>query len=206
MKFPVAFLIGSVVIFTVLLFCNRYYLLNALAFLISLNVSYLSESVSSGADNVLNLMLFLSIPISSTSLLKQRGSIPTTFHNFSVLLVQSHIALIYLMSGYNKLVSPLWRSGEAISFISTLDFFANPVLANYSYKMLDGLIAWFVIGFELVFPFLIWFKKWRIPLLATGTIMHIGIFYFLSLPDFGLLMILCYAIFLRSKPDTLQQK
>jgi hypothetical protein len=208
MENPVLFLSLTIMVFTVLTLCKRHYVLNFFAFWLSVNVSYITEPVSSGADNVLNLMLFLSIPISSSPLLKRWITFQPIFYNVSVLLIQIHIALIYLLSGYNKLTSSIWRSGQAIGYIGSLDFFADPIVTNYQSTTLNFLVSWFVIGFEIVFPLFIWFRNYRIYLLAIGTVMHLGIMYFLNLPDFGLLMILSYAIFLKpgSNSKSLQER
>jgi len=200
-QFPVSFLVIAAALIMVLLFVKRTYYFNALGFWISLNVMYLSEPVANGSDYVLNLMLLLSIPLTSKPLLAKWKEWQPLFFNFAVLLIQVHIGLIYFLSGFDKLMTNSWRSGEAIAYIAELDYYARPILSGIQSASANAAIAWFTIVFELLFPILIWFKAFRVPVLITGVIFHLGIIYFLNLPDFGLLMIICYAIFLKETPS-----
>jgi hypothetical protein len=198
-QFPVTFLILVGVLVVLLLFVKRTYYFNALGFWISINVTSLSEPVANGSDYVLNLILLLSIPLTSKPILSKWKEWQPLFFNFSILMIQFHIGLIYFLSGFDKLMTDNWRNGEAISYVAGLDYYANPIVSAMQFPFSNQTIAWFTILFELLFPIGIWFKKVRIPLLIAGVIFHLGIIYFLNLPDFGLLMIICYAIFLKSK-------
>jgi hypothetical protein len=200
-QFPVSFLIIAAMLIVLLLFVKRTYYFNALGFWISINVTSLSEPVANGSDYVLNLMLLLSIPLTSKPLVPKLKAWQPLFFNFAIVLIQFHIALIYFLSGFDKLLTASWRSGDAIAYIAALDYFANPIVSAMQFPFSNHTIAWFTILFELLFPIGIWFKNFRIPLLIVGVIFHIGIIYFLNLPDFGLLMIICYAIFLNSNKE-----
>ena len=49
--------------------------------------------------------------------------------------------------------------------------------------------------FELVFPLLIWFKRFRVPLLTVGIIFHLTLEYALNIPMFQLDMLSAYVLF-----------
>ncbi len=119
--------------------------------------------------------------------------------NFVLLLCRIQLALIYLLSGFNKLTSEAWRSGDAIYSIANLEYLNNPALSFHFNESMAMVLAWGVILFELAFPVLIWFRRFRIPVLFLGVCFHIGIIFFLSLPDFGVVMILTYSLFLPSR-------
>jgi len=121
------------------------------------------------------------------------GEVQLMLSNFSFLFCRVQLTLIYLQSGLDKLSSEVWRSGDAIFYITQLDFFFSPLLTiNESSFMI---LAWSTILFELSFALLIWVRKFRIALLTLGVVFHLGIAIFLSLPDFGIMMILTYSLF-----------
>jgi hypothetical protein len=56
-------------------------------------------------------------------------------------------------------------------------------------------------GFELLFV-LVWFRPLRVPILITGVLFHLGIWIVMSLPDFALVMMVSYLVFLTDKDYT----
>jgi hypothetical protein len=116
--------------------------------------------------------------------------------NAAFLLGQIQITLIYFLSGYDKLTSSAWQTGAAMNSIINLTFFQNPFLSLELTKFQCMLLCWLIILFELGFSILIWFNKLRFIILTLGVIFHLGIVFFLGLADFGIVMILCYTLFL----------
>jgi hypothetical protein len=95
-------------------------------------------------------------------------------------------------------MSETWRTGEAFAYIEHLEFMYNPALQGFfSSPYWNAVVAWSTILFELLFALLIWNNRMRIPLLLVGTVFHLFIWFSLNLPDFSLIMILSYLIFLR---------
>jgi hypothetical protein len=118
--------------------------------------------------------------------------------NVSSFTIKIQVAIIYLLSGVDKLYSDAWRSGTAIEYMVSLDYLFNPRLEGIfpSIPWLNFLIAWMVILFEVGFAVLIWTKKFRLGLLTAGVLFHLAIIIVLSLVDFGLIMIISYLIFI----------
>ena len=197
-EYPIFFLVTSATIVIGLIFIKRTYFSNTLGFLVALSVIQASEPVTNGSDYVLELMLMLSIPLSSKPLVKSWAALQPSINGVAVFLIQVHIALIYLLSGFDKLLTESWRNGEVMNYIVELDYFVHPTVQSFHSPTGNLIISWFTILFELAFPFLIWFNFFRIPLLLIGIIFHLGIILFLNLPDFGVMMIICYAIFLNA--------
>lgn len=191
------FLLLILIVILIALFVRVNYFTSALIFWFSFSLSRLTQPLANGSDQVLNLFLFISIFLSA------KPSLPATLKesqkiisNFAWLLCQLQLVLIYLLSGYDKLMSKAWRSGDAIYSITNLETYSNPWFAITLNKSIFAVIAWWVILFELSFPLLIWFSRFRIPILIIGFLFHMGIIFFLNLPDFGIIMILSYILFI----------
>ncbi len=170
---------------------NHY--ITILIFWFSFSLSRLIQPIMNGSDLVLNLFLFLSIFFNVVSI--SQKEIRLAISNFAVLFCRIQLALIYFLSGYDKLLSAAWRSGDAIYSIQHLDFFVNERFSSTFSQQASLYFAWLIISFELLFPILIWIRKIRLPFLIVGVVFHIGIIIFLNLPDFGIIMILSYLIF-----------
>lgn len=174
------------------------YITAALIFWFSLNLSRFAYPFVNGSDYVLNLFLFLAIFLSVKPTFRSTGlrSMQLTVSNFAFLFCKIQFTLIYLFSGFDKLTSAAWRSGDAIHSITNLELFFNPAFSIPVSKSLDAVLAWIVILFELVLPIIIWFRRFRIYALVAGIIFHMAIMIVLSLPDFGLVMLLLYSLFI----------
>jgi hypothetical protein len=195
------FLVVLCGVLVVSLFLKINYISAFLIFVLSFLFSRATHVIANGSDLILNLFLFLSIFLSSTprsknSLVQEKFSI---LRNFFLLMCRVQLALIYLLSGFDKIMSEAWRSGEAVFSIVNLDYFFHPFISHEFSETSCLLLAWAAIVFELSFALLIWVKKLRIPLLILGVLFHLGIAIFLSLPDFGILMILLYTLLLPEK-------
>ncbi|HEU5289929.1 MAG TPA: HTTM domain-containing protein [Cyclobacteriaceae bacterium] len=168
-----------------------------LIFASSFVVSKATNVIANGSDLVLNLFLFLSFFLTARPGIKRFQQEQLVIQNFAFLVCVIQVVVIYLISGLDKLTSQAWRSGDAIFSIVNLEFFFNPLISVSLSETTCLLIAWIVILFELSFAILIWFKKTQDFLLAFGVLFHIGIAILLSLPDFGILMILLYSLFIQ---------
>ncbi|MBL7873718.1 MAG: hypothetical protein JNM78_19015 [Cyclobacteriaceae bacterium] len=171
----------------------------------SICLSRLTLQIINGSDLVLNLLLLCSIFMEVPPAYRKFSNLHVfeTIAGAARILCQIQVVFIYFQSGYNKLLSEAWRSGDAIYSITHLTFFQNPNLPWELNETECLLLAWGVILFEIGFALLIWVKRLRLTLLVLGCIFHISIILFLGLLDFGLIMIIGYCVFLpiqRSKP------
>lgn len=192
------FLIVFLIMLVLALMLKVNYFIAALIFWLSLNLSRLAYPFVNGSDYVLNLFLFLSVFLSVTPVFKSEvlRKNQIVIANFALLICRIQLCLIYLLSGFDKVTSSAWRSGDAIHSIVNLEFFMNPHITIPASKSFYLMIAWVVILFELAFPVLIWFKRLRIYVLSAGILFHLIIIFVLSLPDFGLIMLLLYTLFI----------
>jgi hypothetical protein len=192
------FLVSILILLSLALILKINYVTAALIFWFSFSLSRFSIPFTNGSDYVLNLFLLLSIllPITPTLKVDALWKNQLIISNFAFLFCRIQLCLIYVLSGFDKLASPAWRSGDAVYSIANQELFINPYLLTPDSKSLYLLLAWTIILFELSFPVLIWFKRFRMYALVAGIIFHIAIIFVLSLPDFGLLMILLYSLFI----------
>jgi len=192
------FLLCFLIILIIAVFIRINYVSVILICWYSISLSRLALSVSNGSDIILNIFLMIAIlmPVWPSSKNLRVKSFQAHISAIAILLARIELALIYFISGYDKLLSEAWRSGAAVYSVMNLDIYYNPFLKIDLSEVVCIIICWIVIIFELAFTFFIWFRKARPFLLISGLIFHLGIILFLGLPDFGLVMIIPYATFL----------
>ncbi len=160
-----------------------------LAFL--LHVTFLNRNlvVSYGFDQISTFFLF------ALCFSTPKGN--SIFDSVALRLIQIQVCIIYAYSGVEKLRGPSWWDGEAVWLA-----LANPQVARADFSSVaqyPTLIAWMTwssVLWEVYFPALVWFKRLRLPVLAFGVMMHLGIGLTLRIPFFGFLMIVSYLAFL----------
>lgn len=171
------------------------------AFLIcwfSISLSRLTFPISNGSDLILNLFLLIAVfmPVWPSSKHPGKKAFQEHISAIAILFARIELALIYFLSGYDKLISEAWRSGAAIYSVMNLDLYYNPFYKFNSNETVYALLGWGVIIFELGFAVLIWFRNFRNMFLLGGVLFHLYIIVALGLYDFGLLMIITYSVFL----------
>ncbi len=194
---PILFLLIGIFLLAIN-FPRPNYFISALLFWYSVNYFRVHYAIINGSDIVLVTLIFLAIGLSIYPVWKRWVGFQRLVFNGASLVIKIQIAIIYFLSGVDKIYSPAWRDGDAIHYMLSIDYLMNPHLAGIfpDVAWLNFSIAWCVISFEILFPFLIWYKRTRLWMLAIGTLFHMGISILLSLVDFGMIMIISYIIFL----------
>jgi hypothetical protein len=82
-----------------------------------------------------------------------------------------------------------WLPATMPYYMSPLDM--SPLL---NIKPLEQLVGYAIIGFQLLFIFLIGFNALRIPLLLMGVAFHVGIILSLNIYPFGFAMLVHYLL------------
>lgn len=209
---PVTWAIDNITVFLRLsmvflfwvLFVRLNYFMSVAVAAIAMCFYLISFPVANGSDQVLTSLLIFAIPICAAPEFVRNEKLQVVqsgLYHFARLFCMMYVCSIYFISGLDKISSDSWRSGEAITMIGNLKYMVAPGLTD-SFPKGDGirmLLSWIVIVFELSFSLLVWFRQTRTWLLLFGVIFHLVIFFILSLPDFGLVMILSYLIFLKDK-------
>lgn len=111
------------------------------------------------------------------------------------LLLFVGVGLVYLDSVFFKLTSKNWTSGLGMWYPATLPqitIINNQWLLNQ--EILIKFLGYLTLFFEILFPFLFWVKRLRIPFLIIGVGLHIGIFIEFPIPYFALGVTGVYAL------------
>jgi hypothetical protein len=183
----------------VLCFCLKpTFVTNMIFFWIVASLFVMRAGDTNGSDTVLFTFAALSIPLVTVNDNESLGnSMRTVFANGSRILIQWQVILIYFVSGWDKISTPLWRSGDAFLYISKNEYLFNPVFEPLVSSLASRLVlTWVTIAFELGFPFLVKIKRTKLAVLCVGIVFHLVIWQMFSLPDFAFIMIISYLIFL----------
>jgi hypothetical protein len=122
-----------------------------------------------------------------------------------VRLMQLQLSLIYLASASSKLNGSAWPEGTAVSYALRLqDMLLVPTphwLANNA--LLMNAATWGTLAVELSVGILVWNRRLRPWVLATGVVMHTMIMIAIAVGFFSLAMFVLYLAFV--PPETAQR-
>lgn len=97
------------------------------------------------------------------------------------------IGFVYFDSVLFKWTSPLWLNGLGVwlpASVPQVALFNLSPLLNLEYIVIG--LGYITLIFETIFIFTFWSKKWRIPLLIIGLVLHLGILITFPIPFFAL--------------------
>lgn len=175
------------------------YISGILFFWITFNLYRLNIPVMNGSDNVQLALAGCMICMAVRPRIKQSilSDLQVAVFNMAVIFAQLIVVSIYFISGWDKLLTESWRTGEAIAMIAQRELYAGMWgIAILDNAVVCGVLAWATIVFELAFVVLVWFRKFRLPVLIAGVVFHLIIAVALTLYDFSMVMIASYFIFL----------
>ncbi len=113
---------------------------------------------------------------------------------------KTQVVLVYAIAGGYKLFRSEWLDGEANFYILAHNHFSTPMLHGLAeVEWLVRLVTYAVLTYQVLFPVLVWFNGIKIPFLLIGVGIHLYIAFGMGLPDFGLIMIATYFLFLNDR-------
>lgn len=166
----------------------------------------LNHFILNGGDNLLKFLLLYMVFADSFRHLtlfkgtKAPSTINSTGHlltNLAVVSIKVHLCLVYFISGIFKANTKLWFSGLATYYTFLNERFQGTTWNRYLVQsgFFVTFSTYFVMLWELFFPFLVSVKKLRMFTLISGVLIHIGIFVFMMIYDFEILFVACYGFF-----------
>jgi hypothetical protein len=112
-------------------------------------------------------------------------------------LIQCQLAIIYLASFLWKAKGHPWRDGTALYYVLNLREVRQFPISHVFYNLwVLRLGSWSVMIFELLFPLLVWFRRFRTKMLIIGVLFHLTLEYALNIPMFQWDMLSAYVLFL----------
>lgn len=122
---------------------------------------------------------------------------PTTVPVWTLRMVQIQVAVVYLVSGFWKVVGPPWWDGTALWIALANPSFSRFGAPDGAWLRLPFTVATIAIAWwELLFGALVASSRTRLPALAFGVCLHLGILVFMSIGIFPFAMLGCYPAFL----------
>jgi hypothetical protein len=160
----------------------------------------------SGAQHLLhNLILYLVFVDSGRVwsldawLARRRGTPlePTPQPYWPLRLVRAQIAIMYFAAGFWKLGNPVWRGGDALHYILNSNVFQRmPGNVPAELYPVTVLLTYVTIFWELLFPFMLWWRPTRAFAVALGVALHIGMWSTIEIGSFSLTVLAGYTAFL----------
>ena len=112
-------------------------------------------------------------------------------------LIQFQLAIVYLASFLWKAKGKTWWNGSAMFYVLNLHEIQRfPVPGFFHLAWMMHLESWMAMAFEFLFPLLVWFKPFRLPLLLAGLMFHLSLEYALNIPMFQWDILSGYVLFL----------
>lgn len=193
----IVFISAVAILSLVGLFKKSNYITNAVLWFAVINLSNFLYPVNTGGDYLLNQLLLFNcflLPMASNNL--TINDLKTVLHNTALLALKIQICLAYLIAGYYKITDSSWMEGIAVYQTFQVPEFSNSLFKSIPYSVCMGL-TYFTMIYQLSFPFLVWFRPFKIYLFSFGILQHLFIGLGMGLVSFGLVMIICYILFLK---------
>jgi len=115
-------------------------------------------------------------------------------------LIQVQMAIIFFSTGMDKLNGPAWRSGDAAWIALTDNEVALfPLAIASQHYWLVRLSSWITLLLEVLYPFLIWSRHSRLPMLSLAIGLHLAIALVFGMYHFSAVMICGHLAFVRGE-------
>ena len=107
-------------------------------------------------------------------------------YNAGLIFISVNSLLVYFFTGYKKLISSLWRNGDAIFIIMNTEIYGKYNIASFvkDKKKLRLIICWSTILFQLTFPLTLFNEYILITYLVLGLFFHLFIAITMKLHNF----------------------
>jgi hypothetical protein len=117
---------------------------------------------------------------------------------YGMRLLQLELAVGYLLSAWSKARGSTWHDGTALAWSLRIEDLQRYVAPDWVFDqtILLNLLTWATLAFEATFIVFVWPRRWRLWVLGTGVLLHLGIDVFLDIGFFSMAIYLAYLAFL----------
>ncbi len=173
------------------------YMTNFLLWLVVVNLNnYLYSALTTG-DYLLNQLLLFNIFFSSKSVTNPIvQDFKTVFHNIALIGIKTQVCLAYFLAGLFKLNDHSWIDGSAVSYIIQIPEYSNSILISLP-SSLCLIFTYLTLIYQITFPITVFLMPLKKYVFAFGILQHIIISLVMGLFTFGIIMIICYILFLK---------
>ncbi len=197
----ILFIIGQLT-FLATGFLNKWPRISALlVYFFTVNLFLKGSIMFTGGEVLVNFLLFYLIFIQKPKDGSKYGFFQNVLNNTFYRIILIQICLCYFFSFWYKLYDENWMSGEAMMYIARIDHFSSAMMRwlfaeNEGLSMIATYLTLIYLG---AFPILIWFKKLKLLVLLLGVLIHLAISLLMGIFAFGMIMILCYLLFVEDR-------
>lgn len=193
----IVFVLTAFILSVIGLLKKSNYISNTVLWLVIMNLTNFLYPTLTAGDYLLNQLLFFNcFFISKASDNIIGDDVKTALHNTALLAIKLQICLAYFFAGYYKILDNSWISGTALYQTFQIPEYSNAFLASIPYSVCM-IVTYITIVYQLSFAFLVWFRPFKIYLFLCGILQHIFIAFGLGLFSFGIVMLICYILFLK---------
>jgi len=116
-------------------------------------------------------------------------------------LMQLLICCIYVGAAITKIKTPAFVNGDLVMFSLIDDHWGGSRLGIWlsTIPHLTLVLSLGIVLYELLFPFLIWVERWRLPLLALAFVVHAAMGLLLNLGTFSCIFFAALLSFLKMR-------
>ncbi|MGH6636222.1 MAG: DCC1-like thiol-disulfide oxidoreductase family protein, partial [Gammaproteobacteria bacterium] len=106
------------------------------------------------------------------------------------------LGLLYFDSAVHKLYAEFWRNGMGAWLPSSQPYYMSGIDLAWllNNELVQKVIGYSVLVFEFAFIFVLYFRRFRVPLLVFGIAFHLGIIVSLNIYPFGFGMLIHYLL------------
>jgi hypothetical protein len=177
------------------------FIADLLIWFLIININNKIYPTLTGGDYLLNQFLFFNCWLRSahkTNLSENwRSDLQKFFHNTAIVAVIVHVCVVYFLSALAKCFDENWMSGSALDQINSVHHFRlfSASLGTSAAFAFSPLMNYLIVGYQMLFPILIWIKKIKKLFICFGILMHLYIAVVMGLMEFGTIMLIAYIYF-----------
>lgn len=171
-----------------------------LLYFFTANLDNRATMIMDGGNNLMHLILVYLIFMSPTDHQRKntwRALTDNMLSNAGLFVCRLQVVVVYFTAGMLKVTGPLWTKGVALYYTMHVMEYGLPQLADLfsHYPILMVAATYGTLVFQVTFPVMIWFRRYRPLYMAIGTALHLQISLVMGLFSFGLAMCASYFAF-----------